>query len=466
MTTPGQSQPETLEEAINAAGGPLKLLRSSSLGTTIFPGIPAEFTNWRDEQRAWKESVALLEQSYHMTELRLRGPDVMAFLSELGTNRFDNFRTMRGKQVIMTGPDGLMISDAVVFREADDFLRVVGPPTAANWVQFNAGKTHYKVTAERDENMIVPRERRDVFRFQLQGPNALALMQEVVDGALPDIKFFDIGEFTIGGKRVRALRHGMAGQPGFEIYGPWDDQKAVRDIVEAAGKAYGLRKAGSVTYGTAAQESGWMPRPLPAIYEGEAMQAYREWIPARSFEAAGSLGGSFISPDIADYYVDPFEVGYANLVNFDHDFVGREALRARKEAQKRRKVTLVWDNKDVFDILRQSLTIDGPRAKFISLPVPMYSSFQVDAVLLNGKPIGISNWMSYSSNAGAILSTALIDIEHAEPGTKVTLLWGEPDSQRITVEDHVMREITATVAPVPYFDKSIKKDDLAKVVAA
>ncbi|MBW8639891.1 aminomethyl transferase family protein [Hoeflea sp. WL0058] len=466
MTGTGIPTPKTLQQAIDAAGGPIDLLRTSNMGTTIFPGIPPEFTNWRDEQRAWKESVALLEQTYHMTEMRLRGPDVMAFLSELGTNRFDTFAPMRGKQVIMTGPDGKMISDAVVFREEEDFLRVVGPPTAANWVQFNAEKTNYDVTFERDENMIVPRERRDVYRFQLQGPHALALMQEVTDGTLPDIKFFHIGEFKIGGKTVRALRHGMAGQPGFEVYGPWDDQQAVREVVEKAGEAYDLRKAGSVTYGTAAQESGWMPRPLPAIYEGEFMQSYREWIPARSFEAAGSLGGSFVSSEISDYYVDPFEVGYGNFVNLDHDFIGRDALARMKENQQRKKVTLVWDNGDVFDILRQSLTIDGPRSKFISLPVPMYSSFQADAVMRNGQGIGISNWMSYSSNAGSMLSTALIDMEHAEPGTEVTLLWGEPNSRRRTVEDHEVREIRATVAPVPYFDKSIKSKAGDKTVAA
>ena len=46
------------------AGGPVSLLRRSALGPYIFPVIPAEFTNWRDEVRAWKDSCALLEQSY------------------------------------------------------------------------------------------------------------------------------------------------------------------------------------------------------------------------------------------------------------------------------------------------------------------------------------------------------------------------------------------------------------------
>ena len=53
----------SLEEKIDEAGGVLQMLRSSDLGHVIFPGIPPEFTNWRDEQRAWHQSVVLFEQS-------------------------------------------------------------------------------------------------------------------------------------------------------------------------------------------------------------------------------------------------------------------------------------------------------------------------------------------------------------------------------------------------------------------
>jgi hypothetical protein len=28
-------------------------------GANVFPGVPAEFTNWRDEQRAWQETCVL-----------------------------------------------------------------------------------------------------------------------------------------------------------------------------------------------------------------------------------------------------------------------------------------------------------------------------------------------------------------------------------------------------------------------
>lgn len=450
--------PANLEDAIIKAGSPINLLRSSNMGPHSFPVIPSEFTNWRDEQKAWKESVALLELSYHMTELHLRGPDIVPFISELATNRFDDLQPMCAKQLVLVGPDGRLISDAIIFRESEDFIRIVGPPTASNWVQFNCEKSEYRIDWFRDDSMIVPRERRDVFRFQLQGPNALALVREVSEGTLPEIKFFHVGEFTIGGKKVRALRHGMAGKPGFEIIGAWEDQYTVRESVVRIGKKYGLRKAGSITFGTVSQESGWMPRPLPAIYDSAEMKEFRQWLPANSFEAAGSLGGSYVSDDISDYYIDPVEVGYGNLIDFEHEFIGRDALMERKKYQKRTKVTLVWNNDDVFAAIRDSL-IPGHRCpKYIDLPVPVYASFPADSVELNCEHIGISHRMSFSSNAGAILSQAIIDLEHSELGTEAVLLWGEPDSRRKTVEKHEVCEIRVTIAPVPYYKKSIKDD--------
>ena len=56
------------------------------------------------------------------------------------------------------------------------------------------------------------------------------------------------------------------------------------------------------------------------------MKAYREWLPADGYEATGSLGGSFYSDDIEDYYLTPYDLGYGPFVKFDHDFIGREAL--------------------------------------------------------------------------------------------------------------------------------------------
>ena len=40
-------------------------------------------------------------------------------------------------------------------------------------------------------------------------------------GPVPDVKFFHMDAINIKGQKVRALRHGMAGAPGLEIWGPY-----------------------------------------------------------------------------------------------------------------------------------------------------------------------------------------------------------------------------------------------------
>jgi vanillate/3-O-methylgallate O-demethylase len=57
-----------------------------------------------------------------------------------------------------------------------------------------------------------------------------------------------------------------------------------------------------------------------------------------------------------------------------------------------------------------------------------------------------------------MISLSLVNIEHSEPGTEVTVRWGEPNSRRPTVEKHLVHEIRAKVAPAPYFQKKIKND--------
>ena len=104
-------------------------------------------------------------------------------------------------------------------------------------------------------------------------------------------------EVTIAGKTVRALRHGMAGQPGWELFGPWDDEAPVREAIVEAGQEFGLRQVGGRAYSSNTLESGWIPSPLPAVYTGDALTAYREWLPAAGYEGSASIGGSFVSDE-------------------------------------------------------------------------------------------------------------------------------------------------------------------------
>src|SRR4029434_2715991 len=100
------------------------------------------------------------------------------------------------------------------------------------------------------------------------------------------IKFFKMGSINIAGRKVRALYHGMAGTPGLEVWGPYEEREEIRTAIVEAGRDFGLVLVGSRAYATNTLESGWIPSPLPAVYTGEKMKKYREWLPAPAFGGA------------------------------------------------------------------------------------------------------------------------------------------------------------------------------------
>jgi vanillate/3-O-methylgallate O-demethylase len=424
---------------------PVDLARNSQIGPYVYPGYASEFTNWRDEQRAWRETCCLFDQSYHMTDMTIQGPGALELLSAVGVNSFENFAPGKAKQLVVCNNDGYVIGDAILFFLEEELLNLVGRPSAHNWVQY------YDATCERDERAAVNPNNRKVYRYQVQGPNALKVLEKVNGGPLPETRFFNMDWMTIAGRQVRALHHGMSGVPGRELFGPWEDGADVKAALLEDGAEFGLIHVGSRVYATNTLESGWIPCPLPAIFTGADMAAYRDWLPAKGYEGTGSLGGSYYSDNIADYYFTPYDLGYGPFVKFDHDFIGREALEAMAANPPRQKVTLAWNGEDVARAMGTLFQKEN-RAKYIDLPLSNYSTWPNDRIMKDGKMVGRSTFSGYSSNESSMLSLAVVENEVAEPGTEVTLVWGEEGggSRKPVVERHVQTEIRAIVSPVPY----------------
>jgi len=441
-----------LEQAMNALGGPLKMLRSSTLGVYHFPVVQPEYTSWIEEQRSWMTGVALSNLSFHMTHLYLRGPDVLAFLRHVSCTRLGDFPVNRGKQLMVVNERGHFIGDNVAFHTSDGVYRLSGPDIVTHWLQYQLEIGKWDVQAEKDASQNFRAGDPLIYSYQVQGPHAVALMQEICEGPFPEIKFFHIGEFSIAGVPVRALRHGMAGVPGFELFGPWADAGRIMAALETAGEKYGLRKIGGRTYPTTCLESGWLAMPVPGIYTGDDMKPYREWLSSRTIEVLGSLGGSFSSDNIEDYYMTPFDMGYGAFTDVEVDCIGHAALAEIERNPRRRKVALVWNADDVAQVMRSSFADAAHPAVPIELPLSTYSTYHYDAVVKDGRNVGVSTYCGVSSNAKAFLSIGVVDVGVAV-GESVEVLWGEPDSSRPTVPKNTMHKVRATVAPMPYFQK-------------
>jgi glycine cleavage system aminomethyltransferase T len=442
----------SLEDLLGSVGNPADLLRNSQAGPNVYPGVPAEYTNWRDEQTAWQQTCVLFNQSYHMADLAVEGPDAVKLLSHLGVNSFENFAVDKAKHFVPVTPEGYVIGDVILFHLAENTFNLVGRAPALNWITYHAETGGYDATVELDQRWAMRTDgRRKSYRFQVQGPNAMDVIEKALRGAPPELKFFNMTTVSIAGKSVRALRHGMVGQPGWELFGPWKDEQPVHEALLAAGEEFGMRQVGGRAYSSNTLESGWIPSPLPAVYTGDSLKAYREWLPAKGYEGSASIGGSFSSDDIEDYYFTPWDLGYGSYVKFDHDFIGRDALEAMADGHHRVKVTLALDDDDVTATIGTMFGKDD-RAKFIDWPSAVYCMHPFDRVTVDGETVGLSTWIGYSANEGKMLTLAVLDPEHAEPGTEVTFVWGEEDggSSKPTVEPHVQTEMRAVVSPVPY----------------
>jgi vanillate/3-O-methylgallate O-demethylase len=442
---------QSLEEKLQAVGGAVEMARNSQIGPYVYPAVPGEFSNWRDEQISWQKTSALFDQSHHMLDLQIDGPDTIRLLSDLGVNSFENFTAGKAKQLVVCNHDGDVIGYGILFHLEQNRVRLVGRPSAHNWVQYHAETGDYDVELSRDERTAVnPSGRRELYRFQVQGPTALDVLTKANGGSLPEIKFFNMGELTLGGHKVRALHHGMSGVPGLELWGPWEEREDVRAAIVEAGADFGLCQVGSRVYATNTLESGWIPCPLPAVFTGDELKAYREWLPADGYEGTGSLGGSYYSDDITDYYRTPHDLGYWPFVKFDHDFIGREALEAMADQPRYKKVTIAWNGEDVARAMG-TLFEKGHPVKYIDIPLSNYSTWPNDKLLHDGEMVGISTFSGYSYNERSYLSLAMVDVD-VEFGTEVTLVWGEEDggSSKPVVERHVQAEIRAIVSPAPY----------------
>ena len=444
---------QSLEQLLQGKN-PVDLVRNSQIGAYVYPVVPSEYTNWRDEQRAWRDSAVLFDQSHHMAELLVTGPDAKKMLSSLATNSFANFPPDRAKQFAPCSYDGYVIGDVIMFHHAENEFNLVGRAPTVNWVQFHAQTGGWKVEIVRDDRSpsitggkAVVRQH---YRFQVQGPNAAKILERMNGGPIPDVKFFHLDAINIKGRKVRALRHGMAGAPGLEVWGPYEQMEEIRAAIVEAGKDFGLVQVGARAYATNTLESGWIPSPLPAVYTGEKMKTYREWLPANGYEGTGSLGGSYYSDDIADYYRTPHDLGYWPFVKFDHDFIGRDALEAIVDQPRLKKVTLAWNGEDVARAIGTQFEKGDP-VKYIDVPLSNYSTWPNDKVLRDGEFVGLSTFSGYSYNERSYLSLAMVDLD-LEFGTEVTLVWGEENggSSKPVVERHVQGEIRAIVSPAPY----------------
>ena len=163
---------------------PVEMLRNSQIGMYVYPVVTPEFRNWRLEQEALRHTAVLFDQSHHMDELIVEGPQAEEFLAHHGINAFSNFDLNRAKHYVPVTPAGHVIGDHIIFRERQDKFILVGRAPTSNWLMFAAAWGKWNVRIKHDPRSTSRPEGERVLRT-VGGPSCVAKNRYSLPAELP-----------------------------------------------------------------------------------------------------------------------------------------------------------------------------------------------------------------------------------------------------------------------------------------
>lgn len=201
--------------------------------------LPVQFAGIIEEHRAVRTEAGLFDVS-HMGEITVEGPDALALVQQLVTNDASKLSLNQVLYTPMCYENGTVVDDLLVYRMGEDrFFLVVN---ASNTDKDFAWMQQVAKSFPRAEVKNVSPE---WSQLALQGPEAEAILQPLVDGNLSDIAYYWAKPgMVVDGVKCLVSRTGYTGEDGFEIYCPWDEAPHLWETLLQAGADRGLMPIG------------------------------------------------------------------------------------------------------------------------------------------------------------------------------------------------------------------------------
>lgn len=264
--------------------------------------LPVQFSSIKEEHHQTRTNATLFDVS-HMGEIFVEGTGALSFLQKVTTNDVAKLVQNKAQYTFMCYENGGVVDDFLIYMLADNrYLLVVN---AANIEKDFAWLMEHNDDAE---NVTISNESDDYGLLALQGPNAQAILQQIVSIELPSIRpFAFVQDVKIDGltHEVIISRTGYTGEDGFEIYIRVEDSRVLWNALLQAGSEFDLKPAGLGARDTL------------------------------RFEAGLPLYGQELSKDIT-----PIEAGlnFAVKVKKDADFIGKDILAKQVDNGPERKL--------------------------------------------------------------------------------------------------------------------------------
>ncbi len=417
--------------------------------------MPWQYNGWQPETLAWKKSAYFSANlSGTMPDQTIKGPDAERLMSENFVNGFslEKFPVGKGKHIVGVSPKGNVISHGLGLRTAEDEFHVY---SLVPFVMMLTNNGKYNVEPQ------VYDHTKD-FVYQIAGPRSLEIVENVIEEDIHDMKFMEFRYADVDGARVRVIRMGMGGTISYEIHGAAADVEKVYSKIVKVGAAYEMERMGTLAYMCNHTENGF---PQYGTHFIRAVQEYPEMYRFMGFTDETKAGvdpyelhGSLNDMGVSAYYANPIELGWSNIINWKHDFVGKEALfQIKNDPNKRSICTLVWNSEDIVNIIRAMYD-----KKDMSMPDIMYYPqnyyFAADGNLSDkvfdkdGKLIGRSAGIVYTQYYKDTISLGIIDMNKNVQGDEVTILWGSNGTRQIPIRARIERYPYLDLTPNREYD--------------
>jgi aminomethyltransferase len=362
-------------------------------------------TTHEREYFAFRESAGLLDVT-PLYKYEVEGADATALLARMMVRDVSKLKVGRVAYSCWCDDDGKVIDDGTIARLDESHYRVTSADPALHWLR--SLSRGFAVTIEDSSARLAA--------LALQGPTSRAVLAAASDADLAKLKFFGVTRARIGGATVWISRTGYTGDLGYEVWMERPDALSVWDALIAAGRPYGIEPAGLDALDVARIEAGFV---LMGIDYYSAKKVV--------LEARKST---------------PHELGFGWMVDLERgNFIGRDAIAAevkRGPAWNLVGLEVSWEELEslyaLFD-LPPSLPATARRDG-----LPIYAE--------DGRQVGQATSHTWSPLLKKYLALASVRCGFEAPGTTLQI--------EHTVEFE-RRKVTATVAPVPFFDPERKR---------
>ena len=364
------------------------------------------------EYHAIRNSAGLIDIS-PLYKYDVRGRDAAKLVDRVITRNAAKCAVGQALYGCLCENDGAVIQDGTVFRLAEDYFRFHLADPSFRWLKLNSMGLDLSIQEVSEQ----------IAALALQGPNALKILEQIVDVPLGHLRFFRLTSGKILDIPVIVSRTGYTGDLGYELWFGAEHAERVWDVLMAKGDAYGIKATGLLALDVARLEAGFI------LLEVDYTGAEKAVIPRQRYS--------------------PFDIGLGWTVDLHKDhFIGAKALREINETGPTRQIVGLEINLDDYEYLykQAGLAPHFPLAAWRG-GVPVFKE---------ERQIGHATTGAWSPTLKKYIALATLDKPFTELGSLLDM--------EVLIE-YSRRTTSVTVVKTPFFDPPRKRAVVAAVNA-